>query len=203
MLHRNDIPPAAVMVAEPPGQIAGTGHVITHVGDGFTVTVVEHELVHPNGSVTVTVYVVVDAGFTVIESFVEPVLQRKAVPPDATSVVEPPMQMDGLTGVMLQMGVGFTITVTEQEEVHPLSPSVTVTVYVVVTAGLTVIVAVVAPVLHRNDVPPDAVSVFEPPGQIDKLPHTMLHIGSIVSWLTTTSAKQVLAGLTGSVTVKR
>jgi hypothetical protein len=55
VLQRNDIPPAAVMVADAPGQIAGTGHVITHTGSGFTVTVVAHELVQPNASVTVTV----------------------------------------------------------------------------------------------------------------------------------------------------
>ena len=55
VLQRNDTPPDAVMVAEAPGQIAGTGHVITHIGNGFTDTVVAHELVQPNASVTVTV----------------------------------------------------------------------------------------------------------------------------------------------------
>ena len=47
VLQRNETPPDAVIVAEPPGQIAGTGHVMTHIGNGFTVTVVEHELVQP------------------------------------------------------------------------------------------------------------------------------------------------------------
>ena len=55
VLHRNDTPPAAVMVADAPGQIAGTGQVITHTGSGLTVTVVEHELLQPFASVTVTV----------------------------------------------------------------------------------------------------------------------------------------------------
>ena len=86
---------------------------------------------------------------------------------------------------------------------HPLFPSVTVTVYVVVTLGLTVIEAVVAPVLQRNDVPPDAVNVFEPPGQIISSPHVMLHTGGVVSWLTTTSAKHVFEELDKSVIVKR
>ena len=47
VLHRNEIPPDAVSVAEPPIQIIGFGQVMLHTGKGFTVTVVEHELVHP------------------------------------------------------------------------------------------------------------------------------------------------------------
>jgi hypothetical protein len=43
---------------------------------------------------------------------------------------------------------------------------ITVTVYVVVAAGLMVIAAVVAPVLHTYDVPPEAVSVTEAPAHI-------------------------------------
>ena len=82
---------------------------------------------------------------------------------------------------MLHTGLGFTTTVTEQDDEHPLSPSVTVTVYTVVTEGLTVIEAVIAPVLQRNDVPPDAVRVFEPPGQIISSPQIMLHTGGVVS----------------------
>ena len=110
-----------------------------------------------------------------IAAVVAPVLQRNDVPPDAVNVVEPPTQIDGLPGVMLHVGMGLTTIVAEQDEVHPLLASVTVTVNVVVTIGLTVIVAVVAPVLQKNDVPPDAVNVLEPPGQMDKLPHVMLH----------------------------
>jgi hypothetical protein len=73
----------------------------------------------------------------------------------------------------------------------------------VVTEGLTVIVAVVAPVLQRNDVPPDAVKVFEPPGQIDKLPQLMLHTGGVLSWFTITSAKQLSDEFSGLVMEKR
>jgi hypothetical protein len=54
VLHRNDVPPAAVSVCEPPGQIV-TGGQMTQVGPGVTVIVVEHELVHPLALVTVTV----------------------------------------------------------------------------------------------------------------------------------------------------
>ena len=47
VLHRKDTPPDAVRVAEPPIQIIGLGHVMLHIGSGFTVTVFEHELLHP------------------------------------------------------------------------------------------------------------------------------------------------------------
>ena len=55
--------------------------------------------------------------------------------------------------------------------------------------------AVVAPVLHRNELPPDAVSVDEPPEQKEGLELVMLHTGGVVSAVTTTSAKQLLAAL--------
>jgi hypothetical protein len=55
VLHRNEVPPEAVNVDEPPTQIEGLDELMLHVGPGFTVTVVEHELVHPLASVTVTV----------------------------------------------------------------------------------------------------------------------------------------------------
>ena len=45
------------------------------------------------------------------------------------------------------------------------------------TVGLTEIDAVVAAVLHKKDVPPDAVNVDEPPAQIDGLDDAMLHTG--------------------------
>ena len=65
---------------------------------------------------------------------------------------------------MLHGGCGFTTTVAEHELVHPFA-LVTVTVYVVVEDGLTVTEAVVADVLQRNEVPPDAVSVALSPTQ--------------------------------------
>lgn len=62
-----------------------------------------------------------------MEAVVAPVLQRNDTPPDAVSVLEPPTQIDGLAGVMLQTGVGFTVIVCEQELLQPFA-SVTVTV---------------------------------------------------------------------------
>ena len=62
-----------------------------------------------------------------IAAVVAALLHRNDVPPDAVSVEEPPIQIEGLEGVMLQTGAGFMVTVVEQELVHPLA-SVTVTV---------------------------------------------------------------------------
>jgi hypothetical protein len=63
----------------------------------------------------------------VIEAVVAALLQRNDVPPDAVNVDEPPTQIDGFAGVMLQVGAGFIVTVVEHELVHPLA-FVTVTV---------------------------------------------------------------------------
>jgi|ERR1041385_1799934 uncharacterized protein (DUF169 family) len=128
VLHKNAVPPDAVNVFEPPTQMVRLPQVMLHCGNGLTVTVVAHELVQPNAFVTVTVYVVVVVGATVMEAVVAPVLQRKELPPDAVIVAESPMQTAGLEGAMLHTGFSFTITVAEQEEVHPLVPLVTVTV---------------------------------------------------------------------------
>ena len=86
-----------------------------------------------------------------------------------------------LAGVVLLSirhgGGGFIDSVTEHELVQPFA-SVTVTVYVVATLGFTVMDAVVAEVLHRNDVPPDAVSVALSPTQIAGFEGVMLHTGA-------------------------
>ena len=55
VLQRNDAPPDAVSVEEPPTQIEESETAMLHTGAGITVTVNEHELVHPLASVTVTV----------------------------------------------------------------------------------------------------------------------------------------------------
>jgi hypothetical protein len=51
-------------------------------------------------------------------------------------------------GVIAAVGIAFTVTILEVTAVHPAA-FVTVTVYVVVVAGDTVIAAVVALVLHK------------------------------------------------------
>src|SRR5262245_42767751 len=109
VLQRNVTPPADGSIAEPPTQI-GCGGKMTQVGTGVTITVVEHELVHPLASVTVTVYVVVDVGLTVMEAVVADVLHRNVTPPEAVSVAEPPAQIEESDTVILHTGSGLTVT---------------------------------------------------------------------------------------------
>jgi len=90
-----------------------------------------------------------------------------------------------------------------QDDVHPLLALVTVTVYVVFTFGFTVIEAVVAPVLHRNELPPEAVSVDGPPAHGAGPDTLMLQVGGVISWLTTTSAKQLSDELNELIIAKR
>jgi hypothetical protein len=131
VLHKNVIPPEAVSETESPGHTGGTTHTIVHIGAGFTVTVVVQVPLHPLASVTVTVYVVVALGLTVIDAVVAPVLQRNDVPPEAVSVAESPTQIAGLDGEMLHViGTILKITVAVAELVHPFTGLVTVTVYV-------------------------------------------------------------------------
>ena len=137
-----------------------------------------------------------------MDAVVAPVLQRNEVPPDAVSVTGAPAQMVGLAGTILQITVLVTVTVTEHELVQPFA-SVTVTVYVVVTFGLTVIAAVVALVLQRKDTPPDAVSVNWSPAQMEGLAGVMLHTGGLPTCVTITSAKQLSDGFSESVIEKR
>jgi len=127
VLQRNDVPPDAVSVDEPPTQIEASDTAMLHTGAGFTTTVAEHEVLQPLALVTVTVYEVVVFGLTVIAAVVAPVLQRNDVPPVAVSVDEPPTQIAGLELAMLHTGAGVTVTVNEHELVHPFA-SVTVTV---------------------------------------------------------------------------
>jgi len=143
---------------------------------------------------------VVTLGDTEMLGVVAPVLQRNDVPPAAVSMCDPPGQMV-TGGQMVHVGPGVTVTVAE----HVLLqlPLDTVTVYVVVRVGFTVMEAVVAPVLHRNDAPPDAVSVTGAPAQTEELDGVMLQVGGLPVCVTTTSAKQLSVAFTELVIVKR
>ena len=55
LLHSNEVPPEAVSVTEPFGQIDGLAGAMLQTGGGVTVIVTEHVLVHPAALVTVTV----------------------------------------------------------------------------------------------------------------------------------------------------
>ena len=93
---------------------------ITHGGGGATVTVVEHELVQPFASVTVTVYTVVTLGVTVVIGVVAPVLHKKDTPPAAVSMCESPGQIVA-GGQITHIGPEVTTTVAEHELLHPLA----------------------------------------------------------------------------------
>ncbi len=142
------MPPLAVSVTLSPVQIFGAAGVIDGTGSRFTLTVLEAEAVQPFPSVTVTLYVVVDVGETEIEEAFDPVLHEYEVPLLAVSVALAPMQMLTVAGEITADGFGLTVTVLEAVAVHPFA-SVTVTVYVVVVEGETVISFVKTPVLHE------------------------------------------------------
>lgn len=111
-------------------------------------------------------------GDTVIAAVVAPPGDHEYVPPPkegvAVSVADEPAQIVDVAGLMLTVGVGFTVTVLVPVPEQPAS--VYVTVYVVVVPGDTVIAAVVAPPGDHEYVPPPAegvaFKVAEPPEQI-------------------------------------
>ena len=135
-------------VCDAPAQTSALGGLIEHDGFGFTVRVAEQTVLQPLESVTVSVYV--PAVLTVMLAVVAPLLhlcEYPGVPPDGVvvNVWLKPAQTSALGGLIEHEGLGFTVRVAEQTVLQPLE-SVTVSVYVPV--ALTVMLAVVAPVLH-------------------------------------------------------
>ena len=111
--------------------------------------------VQPLAAVPVTVYVVVAVGLTMMPAVVCPLLHSNVVAGrlDETFRVEgSPKQMAPALAVTVSTGFGNTVMVTEPVVTHP-SGLVTVTLYVVVATGETVIEAVFPPLLHRNVLP--------------------------------------------------
>jgi hypothetical protein len=100
----------------------------------------------------------------VIDCVVAPLLHNQDAPADAVSVTEPPLQnVSGPSALIAADGNGFTVTTAAVDVAEHPAALVTVTVYD--PAVLTVIDCVVAPLLHNQDAPADAVSVTEPPVQ--------------------------------------
>ena len=90
-----------------------------------------------------------------MEALVEPVLHSYVVPAteDETLIVAvAPLQISVAVDVTVSTGFGKTLMVTEPVVTHP-SGLVSVTLYVVVATGETVIEAVFPPLLHRNVLP--------------------------------------------------
>jgi hypothetical protein len=74
-------------------------------------------------------------------------------------------------GETVAAGTGFTVTVMLVSSLQ--LPLVTITEYVVFVLGLITMDDVVAPVLHENPVPPEALSVAFCPEQIVVFPETL------------------------------
>ena len=143
LLHTYTTPLFAVSVAIAPLHIVSLATV--GVGKGLTVAIPLAVAEHPEEFVAVTLKT--PGVVVVMLEVVAPVLQTYEPPtpaPLATSVSIPPAHVAGLVTAAL----GFeTVTVPLALAVHP-DPLVTVTLYIVLEAGLTVMLTVVAPVLH-------------------------------------------------------
>lgn len=138
------------------------------LGRAFTVMSCVLVAVHPDADVPVTVYVVVAAGFTVTEVPVnDPGIHTYVLAPEPVRVVGLPAQTVVDDAVEVTTGLLFTTTVTVEVPVHP-GPLDPVTVYVVVVPGDTVTEDPVSePGIHVYVVVPLAVSVADPPAQIE------------------------------------
>ena len=97
---------------------------------------------------------------------VAPLLHKKPGAPAAVSVADAPAHIADDDALTVTFGAALTTTVTLELAEQPLAP-VPVTEYVVVTAGLTTILAEVAPVFQRKLAPPETVNVADAPAQID------------------------------------
>ena len=142
VLHTYVPPPLAVRTAVAPAHMIPSLLVVPEVsatkiaaaGNGLTVMVVLAVAVHPFALVTVTVYVVVPAGVTVIAEVVAPVLHAYVPPPLAVSKADAPAQMvpsslarpEVSATDILAVGGGFTVMSTDVALEHV--PTVTVTV---------------------------------------------------------------------------
>ena len=116
----------------------------------LTVIVTESDAEHPIPSVTNTVYVVVTIGVAmglkiVVSLSPDEGLHAKVIPPDAPSVIFPPMQIVSF-GPASAGGEGLTVTVTVEVFEHK-DKSVPVIVYVVILVGFAV---TVVPVVELN-----------------------------------------------------
>jgi len=164
LLHSQLAPADAVRSTEPPAQnvVAPLG-VIVATGNGLTVTLIGADVAeHPKPFVTVTVKTPV--ALTVMVWVVEPLLHSQLAPADAVRSTEPPAQkIVGPPGVIVATGNGLTVTLVEFDVAEQPKPFVTVTVKTPVV--LTVMVWVVAPLLHSQLAPADAVRSTEPPAQ--------------------------------------
>jgi hypothetical protein len=107
--------------------------------------------------------VVVDVGFTVIAAVVAVVFHTYVPPPLAVKVVLVPLHIV-TSNPAFANGNGVTVTTTASVAEQP--DALTITLYVVVAPGVTVMLDVVAVVFQRYEPIPVAVKVVDVPAQI-------------------------------------
>ena len=126
VLHTYEAPfPLAVNVVDPPAHKTFVPAIET-VGKGLIRTILCAVFVHPLTLVTVTEYVVVTRGITVIDAVVALVFHKYVPPPLAVNVVDW-LRHNTLFPVISTAGSELTVTVLMAVPEHPL-PSVAVTV---------------------------------------------------------------------------
>lgn len=134
------VAPLAVKVVDMPLQMVVLVGVSVNTGTAFTVMVAILAALTQPPLEPVTVYTVVEEGLTTLAAPDPDGSQVYVVAPLAVSVVDPPLQMAVLVGVMVREGTAFTVIVSVLAVLLqlPLEP---VTVYMVVEDGLTTLVA--------------------------------------------------------------
>jgi hypothetical protein len=130
-----------------PGQMVDTDALTFMAGAALTTMVIALTAEQPAALDPVTLYVVVTDGLTVILADVAPLLHTKLDPPDAVKMVDAPGQMVSTDALTLMTGAAPTTMVILSIAEHPAA-FVPVTLYVVVTDGLTVMLVEVAPLLQ-------------------------------------------------------
>lgn len=159
--------PEPVSVTALPAQMVALELDAVTVGPALTVIVWVAVLEQPFVSRPVTVYVVLDDGFTVTAAPERlPGFHVYTDPPEAVSVILPPEQIVVLDAVTEIVGFGFTVMVCTAELIQPFA-SVPVTVYVVLVVGETVTEFPVSdPGIQVYELAPFAVSVVLLPSQM-------------------------------------
>ncbi|MES2371857.1 MAG: hypothetical protein V4557_04705, partial [Bacteroidota bacterium] len=178
VFHNQELPVFAVRFTEPPAQnVVALPAVIVADGKAFAVTIVADEVAEqPLPSVTVTV--LLDEVFTVIDCVVSPVFHNQELPVLAVRFTEPPAQkVVAPPAVIVADGKAFTVTIVADEVAEQPLPSVTVTV--LLNEVFTVIDWVVSPVFHNQEFPALAVRFTDPPAQkVVVLPAIMVGVGN-------------------------
>ena len=117
VLHWYEVPSDAVNTMPCPLHIAWSLPAFA-TGKGLTATVMLSLAEHEFAAVTVTLYVEVVGGVTLMEDVIPPVLHKKDVPPEAVSVADCPWHIE-ISAPALTIGKLLTLTSTSSVALHP------------------------------------------------------------------------------------